>query len=198
MNELASNFRKWCGDEQFGEFAQALGSTCRQKNRLMFWQEQLIATYREERGVAFPTQVLELLALFPEVLEEPITAAPVMFLETEFVRADALRSNMLEWAVRRKSKGLQRDLSLTVCAEPASHPAAVKAAKSLFLDEAEINRAFMGATVSVRIQPIGKPTPITGLTIHVDDRHERKNGESLCLQWTIGESERKRPWWKFW
>lgn len=199
MNDQIAHFREWCGDEQFFRFVETLESTCRQKRRLVYWQEELLAAYANESGSALPSHFDQLQEIFSDILDaEGRAVSPIYFAASGMESPERVRRDLIDWSAMRQLEGRNRDISLEVAADSSLHAEAAGALKQMLLDDPQVNAAFVGATVSVRIHPSTLAGPSTGMTIYVDDRNTRGDGLSVCLQWTIARREMKRPWWKIW
>jgi hypothetical protein len=67
--EIASHFRAFCGEEHFQKFLDKLQTTCREKGRLLFWQQDL--------WDAFVLHHKDYADLTFNYLANPIVACPV-------------------------------------------------------------------------------------------------------------------------
>lgn len=64
MNELLSEFEKYCGVERYQKFVSTLASQSKQSKRLMFWQEELLRDFSAHSGKNFPQNLADVLALY--------------------------------------------------------------------------------------------------------------------------------------
>lgn len=63
-NQLRDKFFEFVGKEQFEKFVKALATTCQEKHRLMFWQENMWNQFLRENGLTVPIGIEDILEVF--------------------------------------------------------------------------------------------------------------------------------------
>lgn len=66
VSEIVRQFQQYCGIERFKKFKDELRTTCRERNRLMYWQEKLWQEFTESAQINIPATLRDLERLLLE------------------------------------------------------------------------------------------------------------------------------------